>query len=484
MNQEQAPLFEALLAHVERVRGNFHVPGHKQGKVFDARAFSYFGSLLPLDLTEVGNLDDLHDPRGVIADAERLAAECFRADRTFFLVGGSTAGNLAAILHVCRPGDVLIVQRSSHQSVIHGLMLAGAKPVWIRGDWDERGLERPLDPRKLEDLLRRHPEAKGVFVTSPSYFGMVQPVDELAAVCHRHGIPLMVDEAHGAHFGFHPRLPESAMDSGADVAIQSTHKMLPAMTMASMMHVRGPLVDPEGLARCLRMIQSSSPSYPLMASLDLARREMALHGKDRSHRLLERLDHFRGNIQALRQVEEVRFPGPQDPLKCAVRARNGIPGFRMAELLEERGIFAELADHEKVLFAFSTGTDDASLQILERELRRLDVLLANQPVGSRRVPSLPELPEQADVSMEALRTGSRRRVPLREAVGTVSAEMIVPYPPGIPVVLPGERFSDATVRYLTELLRAGGKIRGIRTDSGISVDVLDQKTFSPEVEGP
>jgi arginine decarboxylase len=473
MRQDRAPLFEALCLHVARQRGNYHVPGHKQGRAFDEEGLRYFRKVLELDMTEVGDLDDLHDPQGVIAEAQELAAELFRADHTLFLVGGTTAGNLAVLLHLCRPGDEIIVHRASHQSVFHGLMLAGAKPVYLSGELDEHGREKPLKPDQVQELIRRFPKAKGVMVTSPTYFGMVQSIAELAEVCHHHGIPLVVDEAHGAHLGFHPGLPPSAMDEGADAAIQSTHKMLPAMTMASMLHVRGELLDVGEIARWLRVIESSSPSYPLMASLDLARRYMARHGCKRLGELLEQLDHFRGNIDELRHLEEVHFAGRKDPLKLSVRAKNGVSGFHIAAFLEERGIFSELSDHEKVLFAFSPGTDGESLRILRKALQELDMIVSEERSPHRPVQFPAFSTEGIGIPMDELRRKGRKVVPLREAAGRVSTGMIVPYPPGVPLVLPGETFTAGMVEFLERLLADGGKVRGIRSVSPPVVDVLE-----------
>ncbi len=193
-------------------------------------------------------MDDLHQPEGVIQQAQELAAAAFGADQTFFLVGGSTAGNISLILASCQPKDQLIIHRASHQSVFNGCHLAGVRPVFLSGRGDVP-LGGEITGEDLEEALLRHPGVKGVFLTSPDYFGRLQPISSLAEICHHHGVPLMVDEAHGAHFRFHPQLPPSALTQGADGVVQSTHKMLTAMTMGSMLHLKGRRLDWDRVAK-------------------------------------------------------------------------------------------------------------------------------------------------------------------------------------------------------------------------------------------
>jgi arginine decarboxylase len=471
--QLRAPLYEALLFHAKRSPGNFHVPGHKQGRVFDAEGIERFGPVLDIDLTELSPLDDLHDPAGIIAEAQALAAEAFGADATFFLVGGSTAGNLAAILSCCRPGEVLLVQRSSHQSVFHGCLLAGVRPVYLGTRVDERsGLEQGIDPENLEAALDHYPEAKGVVVTSPSYFGVVQPIERFAEICHRRGVPLIVDEAHGAHFGFHPDLPPPAIRCGADLAVQSTHKMLPAMTMASMLHVKGERIPRERLARWLRILQSSSPSYPLMASLDLARRVAATEGRERLDVALARLAEIRKRVASFRRLEEAVGSRPQDPLKLTIQSKTGTSGYRMAEWLENRDCFPELADHRRVLFTFSLGDPGPEGERLVRLLMELDEQLAS-------VPAEPALPfpklegwQEGEV-LAGWMEAAGKAVPLDRAVGSIAADMVVPYPPGIPLILPGERWTGEKAEFLQRVIEAGGRVRGLPSVSPPRVSVLE-----------
>ncbi|KHF33712.1 Arginine decarboxylase [Paenibacillus sp. P1XP2] len=261
LEKGKAPLFEALQQYKNGRQASFHVPGHKKG-----RAYASFGGagfldqVMEADVTEITGTDDLHHPEGVIRDAQLLAADCFGAEESYFLVGGSTSGNLAMILTVCsHPGDLLLVQRNVHKSVLNGLMLAGAKAVFLEPQVDESsGLATAPSAETVAAALAAYPEAKGVLVTMPNYYGMGTDLAPLAEACHRHDVPLLVDEAHGAHYGQHPRLPRSALASGADVVVQSTHKMLAALTMGAMLHVQGPRVNRGLLRQRLAMVQSSS----------------------------------------------------------------------------------------------------------------------------------------------------------------------------------------------------------------------------------
>ncbi|MGA8942169.1 MAG: aminotransferase class I/II-fold pyridoxal phosphate-dependent enzyme [Thermoactinomyces sp.] len=459
MDQTRAPLFEALTEHVRQSAANFHVPGHKQGQAFDQEALDWFSSVLKIDLTEVGQLDDLHQPTGVIREAERLAAEAFRADFTFFLVGGTTVGNLAAILACTRPGDSVIVQRSSHQSVFHGCMLSRVKPIYLHAEWNNTGMEKLVSPAEVNRILQENHTVSAVILTSPTYYGQIQPIREIAEICQRFHVPLIVDEAHGAHLGFHPELEPSAMDLGADVAIQSTHKMLPSMTMTSMLHLQGDLVDPEKIGYWLRVIQSSSPSYPLMASLDVTRRFMAVKGKKELGRLLQDLKDFRGNIAKLNHLYEVET---EDPLKFTLLAKRKMNGFQLADQLRQEGIHVEIADPHKVLLVFGLGTKRKDLDMLEQALQIIDKRLDTVPKQDPVVPFFfVSKTQQAKETLDELHHKPSRWVPLNEAEGKVSAGMIVPYPPGIPLVLPGETWTKETVHIVKEVLNGGCNVRGV-----------------------
>ncbi|MEJ8546131.1 aminotransferase class I/II-fold pyridoxal phosphate-dependent enzyme [Brevibacillus borstelensis] len=468
--QRRAPLYEQLVKHASRHPHPFHVPGHKMGHSFDQIGRGTFGPLLELDTTEISGMDDLHHPEGVIAEAQKLAAEAFGAEETRFLIGGSTVGNMALIMAVCRPGEKILVQRNCHKSVFHGMMLARANPVYIVPAVDPAsGVAVGLRREDVERALIAHPDVKAVFLTNPTYYGMGIDLAKMAAAVHRFGVPLLVDEAHGSHYGFHPAFPQSAMASGADAAVQSTHKMTTALTMSSMLHVQGSLIDRERLARSLALLQSSSPSYLLMASLDLARRHLVMEAPEEWSELLPLLDKLR---EAVREMPWVELAASEptsvyttmDPLKLMLMPRTGdMDGFGLQQLLEDFRIYPELADTGHVLLAASSGTRPEDLDQLLRALqsRPEQPHSPSKRIVQPGIVSSSFLREQAMPIHEAM-DAPLVSVPLEQSLGRIAGEMIIPYPPGIPLLTPGERIDESFLALLKELRKSQVRFQGVR----------------------
>ncbi|MCS1352354.1 aminotransferase class I/II-fold pyridoxal phosphate-dependent enzyme [Mechercharimyces sp. CAU 1602] len=473
MEQKRAPLFTALCTHAERAeKGNFHVPGHKEGQAYDLEGEKYFAPLLALDMTELPHLDDLHHPAGVIAESQQLAASAFGAKHTFFLVGGSTAGNLAAILCTMQRGDQLLVPRNAHQSVFHACILAGVRPIYIGAEIDEgTGLCAPIEVEQLEVVYTEYPDVKGLLLTSPHYNGMYEKVEEVAIWCRQKQLLLLVDEAHGAHFPFHKELPLSAVQCGADVVVQSTHKMLPAMTMSSMLHLGSNRVSPQEIQRWLRIIQSSSPSYPLMASLDLARRWMVERGETELERVIGLLTQLRTKLSKLSYLRETSKPYPRDPFKLLLETTTGVTGYALAQLLEERGCYCELADPMRVLIVCSAATLAEELDLLWKSLLEIDSIVQKNSM-KRQQRKCPTLKNTAALPLDQLTKAPTEKIALIKASGRVAAETVIPYPPGIPVLLPGEEISVEMVDYLVDILQAGGQVRGLTSVSTPLIDVV------------
>lgn len=316
----RAPVYEMLEQYRHKGNISYHVPGHKNGEAYrsavSAESAGYLTEVMRYDVTEITGTDDLHHPEGVIREAQELAADCYGAEESYMLVGGSTAGNLALILTVCsEPGCLLILQRNVHKSVIHGLMLAGARAVFLEPQIDpDSGLAVAPSAETVQAALAAYPEAAGVLVTMPNYYGMGSDLAPLAQACHACCVPLLVDEAHGAHYGQHPALPAGALAQGADGVVQSTHKMLTALTMGAMLHVQGPWLDRALLRQRLAMVQSSSPSYPVMASLDLARRLLHSQGAGAFTAGLAAVDVLRRGLAALPRFGLLQPGSPQQPV--------------------------------------------------------------------------------------------------------------------------------------------------------------------------
>lgn len=475
MNHSHAPLYDTLLSLSKGARASFHVPGHKFGQQQDDASMdaNVLEQVMAIDYTEITGLDDLHQPQGIIDEAQQLAADCFGADHTFFLINGSTAGNLALILTVCDADDVIIVQRDVHKSVLHGLMLARAQAVFISPLIDARsGLSLGVTKDQVADALQRYPQAKAVLLTNPSYYGLGVPLKPIADLVHEHDIPLLVDEAHGAHYGFHPSLPQSALASGADGVVQSTHKMLTALTMGAMLHIQGPRINGHKLQQRLGMIQSTSPSYPIMASLDWSRRLMALQGFDLVQAGLEVVDTFLASLKEMNEFAvastETEHNVTQDPFKIALRDATGtLSGFALKQALEQHGCMVELADPRYVLLVFSIASQREDIAMLLTALKKISQQFALKKKEISKITSnittLPQfIQNTAPVSFYPINfdRAQMESVAFDDAVERRSAEMVVPYPPGIPLLFPGEVITEDMISFLRHLTELGASFQG------------------------
>ncbi|SIT93427.1 aminotransferase class I/II-fold pyridoxal phosphate-dependent enzyme [Edaphobacillus lindanitolerans] len=459
-SQQRRPVVGMLEAFAKRGPISFHVPGHKNGDITGLPAG--IRSILSWDVTELPGLDDLHAPEEAILEAQQLLADWSGAARSFFLVNGSTTGNLAMILSVCRPGDRILVQRNAHKSVFNGLSLAGAKPVYLSPEWDECSLAAGHVPAEIvREAVSLYPEAKGVILTNPTYYGVVSTeLPEISAICRQAGIPLLVDEAHGAHFGAGDAFPVSSLRQGADIVVQSAHKTLPAMTMGSYLHIaEGSRVSHETVARQLGILQSSSPSYPLMASLDDARHFIATYQPADQESFLARRAQF---IRALASIRSLNVVETGDPLKLLVRSE-GLTGTALQEAFVEKGVHPELADPYQVLLMLpllKKGHEDN----LDEAVRRIREAMGTMGESAKPAPPAPsghapdimeaELPPAEDPGIPA------EWIQWTEAEGRISASSLIPYPPGIPLVLPGERITGETVSRIGILLGAGVPFQG------------------------
>ena len=465
--QRRAPLFEALQAYARRVRAPLHVPGHKMGRAAppEWRAFLGEGGLA-IDQTEAPGLDDLHAPEGVIAEAQRLAAAAFGAERSYFLVGGTTAGLHALILAACSPGASIAVPRHAHRSVLGALILAGLRPNWVQVTFDpELGLATGADPRSLREALRG---AAAAVLVHPTYYGIASDLASEIDLVHRAGLPVLVDEAHGAHFAFHPGLPPAALSLGADGVAQSVHKTGGSLTQSSLCHLgHGSRLKAARLEEMLRLVQTTSPSYLLMASLDVARRALALEGHQAWERALALADGARRRIGAL---PGLRVYPTDDPTKLLIDVRGrSISGFRAAEWLwDEAGVAVEASGLTYVLAVLTPGDTAETVDVLVAALSRLP--------SDEGVPALPPEPPWPEVVLSPREAylGPKRAVPLREAVGRVAAELVAPYPPGIPVVAPGERLTCEVVEYLGHAAESGWHLQGPADPCLRSIQVVEE----------
>lgn len=486
LSQERAPLWEALAAHAVGRRARFHVPAH--GGRFPALR-SLLGAGARIDLTELDDLGDLHAPSGPIAAAERLAAAGLGADEAHFLVNGTTAGIEALLLAAAAPGKRVLIGRDAHRSVIAGLVLAGAEPVYMHPQVDAAG-GRSLGVPAKEVLaaLAAHPDAVACQLTNPNYYGIERDYAAVYAAVRARDVgtrpALLVDEAHGVHRYFEPGR-RGDLAAGADGAALSFHKSGLSPTQSAIVALRGPVVDPIRLRAGLRIVQSSSPSYLLLAGLDLARRELALHGPELIDRCRARRCELAERVDSIEGLS-VWKPGGEDiesnhPLRLVVDVSGlGITGWHAAAFLAERGIDCELADFGGILLAldFSGGaTQDRRLLTGLRALARS--LRGRRCRSTGLVNAWRELYRQAHVSVLSPRDAffaSSELVALDAAAGRIAADVISPYPPGVPLIVPGELITREDCALIDAILRAGGRVQGMSEAGRLIAVVKDPQT--------
>lgn len=493
--QKYTPLLDALKKYSQKGYLSFHMPGHKGGRGTAARLLETIGpQALRLDLTEVPGLDDLHQPTGVIAQAQELAAAAFGGDETFFLVNGSTAGLEASLLACLNPGDAVLLPRDIHQSVLSGLILVGARPVFLPPKVDPLwGIPLPPTAADVARSLAAHPEVRALLLVSPTYNGLVADLKESVELGHQRGLPVIVDEAHGPHFLFHPGFPPSALWAGADLVVQGLHKVGGSLTQSSLLHRQGERVSPERLKKALALVQTTSPSYLLLASLDAARMFLATEGPSRWARALQLATSIRQRLAALAGLdcltaEEVRAKGPfqLDPTRLTISARQmGLSGLALADLLRrDFRIEVETADFLNVIALITPGDDEESVESLARALEAISrqapdsasLLPKGEGVATQgasfhvELDQL-ELPQQVLLPREAF-FRLQRRVPLGEAVGQIAGGFIAPYPPGVPLIYPGEAFSRQLVEFLLEMRGKGLRFHGMYREEDATVDII------------
>lgn len=453
------PLVQKLIEFKEQSHNSFHVPGHKNGLLSnlpeDLRA------ALSYDLTELEGLDDLHEPEGVILAAQNQLTKLYGSKQSFFLVNGSTVGNLAMIYATCRSGETVIVQRNAHKSIFNAIELTGAKAVFIHPLWDKNSMSAGVvTASQVKTAITLYPDAKAVILTYPTYYGVAgDGLEEIIQLCHEYKIPVLVDEAHGAHFVINKPFPCSALSMGADVVVHSAHKTLPAMTMASYLHVRSDLVSVEKVSRHLAMLQSSSPSYLLLASLDDARAYAEAYGKGDLSSFLERRTSF---IEELVEHPRIQVVETDDPLKLILRLE-GFSGFALQKKLNKIGIYAELADTYQVLLV---------LPLLKREqdypfkeiAGRIHALIKKKNVSHETFFEIPKHVVQevshAEYTGNELEKFKCGWLFYEHSLGMIAAATVTPYPPGIPLLLAGERITDVHIASLGRLLTLKARFHG------------------------
>ena len=472
--QPDTPYLDALRAYAARKPGRFHVPGHKGGPGADPELRELLGDrVLELDIPALTYGIDVGDLPTPFQEAQRLAAEAWGARRTWWLVNGASQGNHAALLTLGHRGQHVVTQRNAHSSTIDALIMSGLRPTFVAPELDpELHIAHCMTPEALERALGETPEATGATVVSPTYFGAMADVAGLVEVAHAHGVPLIVDEAWGAHLAFHEDLPAPALSLGADLVISSTHKVVGSLTQSAMIHLgHGDLIEEEVVDRCVTLIESTSPNSLLFASLDAARRSAATRGRELVGETLAALEQTREAIRAIPGLDvlDERLAGAPgvfdyDPLRLAIDVRGTrMSGYELARRLrEEYDVLMELAGENVMVAVYGMGEDaGAASQRLLAALRGAIEAAGDDDHEFADVGFAPPPPwgELVMTPREAF-LGPQEVVAARDAVGRVAAESLAAYPPGIPNVLPGERLTAETLDYIEQTIAHGGSLRG------------------------
>ncbi|MDA8236049.1 MAG: aminotransferase class I/II-fold pyridoxal phosphate-dependent enzyme [Clostridia bacterium] len=483
LSQDCTPIFNGLKKYIADGTIPFHVPGHKQGRGLHEFRDFVGEQVMAIDLTCFAGTDNICNPLDVIKEAQELTAEAYGADHAYFLVNGTTSGIQAMIMSVCQPGDKLIVPRNAHKSAIGGIILSGAIPVYIQPEIDEDlGIAVGVTPETLRRALHEHPDAKGVFIVNPTYYGFTSNLKEIVKIAHNYDIPVIVDEAHGAHLPFHPDLPMSAMAAGADLSAVSTHKMGGSLTQSSVLLLKKGLVDPKRVKAVLNLSQTTSPSYILLASIDVARKQMVQQGHAMLSQALELAHYARIGINSIDGLavvgdDQLGQPGRYgwDPTKLIVDVRGlGLSGFEVETLLRRKyKIQVELADLYNVLFIISIGDDRVMIDYLINCMR--DIAADHTLKNVVKLPTyLPDPPEQVVSPQEAFYSDTRL-VALEDAEGKICAEMIMAYPPGIPLICPGEVITQEIIDYVRVLKHEHCQLQGTEDPMMERIKVLSRR---------
>src|SRR3954447_10824925 len=482
--QPNAPYLEAVVGYAFRGTARYHVPGHKGGPGADPGLRKAIGTdALAADVPQDIHGIDLGPSPTPYERAEGLAAEAFGAERSWFLTNGATQGNHALCLALAPLGTRVVAQRNSHTSIVDGLVLSGGIPSFVAPEYDlELGITHAVTPAALEAALREAPDARAAFVVSPTYYGMAADLRGLAEVAHAAGVPLVVDQSWGPHFGFHDALPPTALSQGADAMLTSTHKIAGSLTQSAMLHIgHSGRVDGGAVGRALRLLPSTSPSSLLLASLDGARRQLALHGERLLHETLEAIDVARAKLKTIPGIALVDSAlvgrmgvAGYDPLRMVLDVRRtGRTGYEIAdELRRSYDVHCELPMQATVVFVVGLRDTAAALRRLAGDVDEVVKRLSVPGATAAIVLPAAALDNEVALSPREAFLGEAEQVEVDAAVGRISCESIASYPPGVPALLPGERISAETVGYLRELADSGARLHGASDPQFRTINVL------------
>lgn len=467
VNQNRTPLFDAVKKYIDDDVVPFHVPGHKQGRGIRELA-EYIGEMaLRMDVNGMEDLDYANNPTGVIMEAQKLMAHAFGAEYSYFLVNGTTSGVQAMILSACEPGSRIIIPRNAHKSTIGGIILSGAMPVYVQPEMNtELGITMGVSVECIKKAIKQNPHARAVFVINPTYYGMTSDLKSIVRIAHMHGMAVLADEAHGAHMSFHDDFPLTAMEVGADMSAASIHKTAGSLTQSSVLLSRGGLISQDRIKHSLGLTFTSSASYLLMCSLDIARKQLAVNGAEL---LEETLGLARWARDEINTIEGLYAFGREltgregctdfDETKLGINIRQlGYTGYQVEAMLREKyNIQVEMSDLYNILAIISLGDRMEDVTALVNALRKLSEGRSGNAL--RNATSMPDSLEMIISPRDAF-YNSKKSVKLEEADGEIAGEMVMAYPPGIPVICLGERITADMIDYIKLLKEQRCQLQG------------------------
>ena len=452
-----APIVEALKKAYDNPTYQFHIPGHTKGNGTLTEFKKLIGKkALAVDTTdEFDNLGTLHPATGPIKEAQELAAKAFGAQKTFFLLNGSTAGNLALAMGLTKQGQKIITNRNCHRSVLTGMIISGAEPLWLIPErFEDWGIWGNVNPDRVEELLKTNKDVSMVWITNPTYEGVVSDIKSISAVCKKYNVPLIVDEAHACLWNFNDHLPTSALKLGADAVVHSLHKTGGSMSQSSMLHIaENSILDVDAVEKALKLLHTTSPSLMLLASLDAARANLeSPRGRKQLQRAVSNAKYLRREIDKLEHIHQLKpdFGYKTDVTKVFIKA-DGLSGKRLESILEiDFNIEVESASDAGLLLLSNIGNKHSDIQYLVECLKKIDRTNYSDICYLENKKHMPMLTPVIKINLREAYYSEKETIPKTEAIGRISAEIIAECPPGIAVLLPGELITESHMPYLTD----------------------------------
>nr|WP_315021164.1 aminotransferase class I/II-fold pyridoxal phosphate-dependent enzyme [uncultured Aminipila sp.] len=478
-NQDKTPIYNALINYRENRIVSFDVPGHKQGKGHKALLEAFGAQCLSMDLNSSKPLDNLTHPTSVIYEAEQLMAEAFGAHHAFFMIGGTTSAVQTMIFTCCKQGDKIILPRNVHKSAINALVLCGAVPIYVNpGVNSELGISLGMSVESIKEAIAKNPEAKAIFVNNPTYYGVCSNLKEIVKLAHEAGMKVLADEAHGTHFYFGSNLPISAMKAGADMAAVSMHKTGGSLTQSSTLLI-GESMDENEVRQIINLTQTTSGSYLLMASVDIARKNLALHGKELFSKIMDMSEYARKEVNKIPGL--YAFGGEIidrdciydfDTTKLSIHTRDvGLAGIEVYDILrDEFGIQIEMGDIGNILAIISVGDRQLEIERLLGALAETSRRFKKDPMGLLVYEYINPI-----VVMEPQKAfyGQKKAVPVKESAGCVSGEFVMAYPPGIPILAPGELITEEIMTHIIYSKEKGCVMMGTKDMDMKFIEVME-----------